>query len=536
VYAITEHNGDFSAAAKDLYEKGYGARIKKSSVPKVFQDVEINEFVGTEDDYIKELYAEIQLQKERKIIEDALRPDEYHDIYVNRTPQLPDSFYSELPAMMVEPLMGLKSSKKRDFCLLSLISAFSGIFAKNYEMHYGDDLMPFINAFVIAGSGKGKGTAERVVTRTFDSIVKVVEAKQKSILEEWYESKEEAKAAKKAFPFPKPLHYTPLMGGSMTKAGLMGNCKKEEGFSIFVSEADEISNSDHGQHGGFSSFIRSSYHEGRVKHKLKDEEINSKALFSICVTGTHDQLFPFFGKNGTRNGLTNRFAYYALPKSKGKYKFKTPRSNDGDTLSSNAVKAAAEDFKRMYLMFNPINSKTDTTSKKMCFEYSEDAINKNDLFWQNRFEEAMRDNPRMKEDMVTGIINRLSLMHARICAMVKFIECFENDKKFCKDKMISVENDCTGSDRIEIGMDIWDTVKELMLRIFYYSIQVHLWLEDDAAEAKPMKGAVRTNSMQNESLIFQSLPNNEFSTKQAYELISENDSIQISDKQLYRYM
>ena len=138
-----------------------------------------------------------------------------------------------------------------------------------------------------------------------------------------------------------------------------------------------------------------------------------------------------------------------------------------------------------------------------------------------RFDEAKKDNPRLSQDIITGIINRLSLMHCRMCCAIKFIELYDNDEKeiIAKHRQ-DVSDDEICKKLIEVKVDTWSTVSELMSRIFYYSLQAHLWLEDDVEESQPLRGNKRTNMAQTESLVYQTLPNDGkiFTTAEAYAL------------------
>lgn len=115
VYAVLNHNGDFSAAAKDLYSKGFGDRMEKKESLVSPKSLPSKESKASMDELVAKMY-------EKKF--DFNRPPEEGD-YVLRLKQGLDWFDIGTFGMMIL-ITGLAKSRKTTFLVAWIASALSG--------------------------------------------------------------------------------------------------------------------------------------------------------------------------------------------------------------------------------------------------------------------------------------------------------------------------------------------------------------------------------------------------------------------------
>lgn len=249
IYAILEHNGDYSQAASTLAGRGYG------SLPEKIEPMEEN-------------------------------PGDF----LRSTPLLPESVYAKLPALLRDFCNQAHDERERDILLLGALATISGCLGEAHGFYDGKRVFANLFLFISAPPSCGKG-----MLRNAKDLALPIHQKIRG------DDEPDEKKPKMLF----------LPGNSSSSALIAAFARNNQQGIVFETEADTLNSALGQDWGDFSYVLRNTFHHEHVAllRKTKSEylDLHSPRL-SVVLSGTPGQLTRLF--QSSENGLFSRFCFY----------------------------------------------------------------------------------------------------------------------------------------------------------------------------------------------------------------------------------
>ncbi len=242
-----------------------------------------------------------------------------------------DEVYSNLPPDLQEICKVFKDKRRKDVCLIGMITALSAAFTR-FRFHHGTDgevreYSPHIFSIVLGTAGSGKSTTRYGMTLVEKISARAIEIHKQSLAKFKTDKREyDSEIRKKdrnslvilTEPTKPPKIRFAMSASDTTQAALVEilNDNPAGGFA-YDSEVDTmVQGNAKKDFGGFSDVLRKVFHhEPLARQRKGDNEtyIVKDPRLAVMLSGTQDQLRKLI--NAEKNGLFSRFWYYSIPKT-----------------------------------------------------------------------------------------------------------------------------------------------------------------------------------------------------------------------------
>ncbi|HYH15104.1 MAG TPA: DUF3987 domain-containing protein [Flavisolibacter sp.] len=241
--------------------------------------------------------------------------------------------YNNLPPEIAQIVSLIEEPRKRDVCLIGVLTALSAAFSR-YRFYHGaggdlKEYSPHLISLAVGAAGSGKG-----LTRYGYSLVQGIARKallmrkdsEEAYKKRKYDYDRERKNREKegrslddlTEPVKPPKYCFAMSASDTTQAALVEILYQNPiGGFAFDSEVDTLVQGNMKKDfGGFSDVIRKVFHHEPLARQRKGEGesyIVEQPRMAVMLSGTHDQLRRLIPSE--YNGLFSRFWYYCIPKT-----------------------------------------------------------------------------------------------------------------------------------------------------------------------------------------------------------------------------
>jgi hypothetical protein len=355
------------------------------------------------------------------------------------TPLFSDEIFDQLPEIFKSFLIPFKE-RERDMVLLASLGLFSGIMPDVKGTYGGATVYPNLFVFISAAAASGKGCL-RFVKMLGDPIHRQL-LKETKLRMESYEHQlalyrdpnHPNNNVKPEEPKKTRLFIPGNISASAMVKGLADNNSKG---MIFETEADSLSESLGQDWGNFSDLLRKAFHHETVSQMRRanneDLELLSPAL-SVVLSGTPKQLTNLIPD--PENGLMSRFCFYTF-KTKVQWK---DMFEERDESNDDLFKRVSDKVLSLYSSCNMFRTLYfDLTSEQK--SRSTAIFSK----WQSEIHHTYGD-------LSVASINRLGLIHFRLCMVIAAIRWYEEpdehssyNRIICSDVDFNIALSLTGT-------------------------------------------------------------------------------------------
>ena len=232
---------------------------------------------------------------------------------------------NDLPPIVRDAAEKQTTPEGRDKVILSMLNLASG-FTPNVSGIYDRRLVypPFYD-FIVAPSGADKGVLPACLALV-DPIVREIRSRYEAEHRDYLKKKAAYDALSKkekvnANEPEEPPYRSPLISVNASATAFYQDLAANEGWgAIFETEADTLTQAIKQDYGDYSSGLRKAFHHETIDYsRRKDNEhvYVAKPRLSILLTCTPGQVPLLLSPQNTENGLSNRFVFYLLRKSRG---------------------------------------------------------------------------------------------------------------------------------------------------------------------------------------------------------------------------
>lgn len=244
-----------------------------------------------------------------------------------------ENVYRNLPECIYRIVSLIEDPRKRDVCLIGIITALSAAFSR-YRFYHGanndsKEYSPHLIALVLGAAGSGKGLTRYGGTLVASISHRAIEMRKEVVLN-YKRRKEDYERDKKKRdkdgvstedlnePVKPPKYCFSMSASDTTQAALVEILNENPiGGFAYDSEVDTlVQGNAKKDFGGFSDVIRKVFHHEPLSRQRKGdgESYNVEhPRLAVMLSGTHDQLKKLIPSES--NGLFSRLWYYSIPKT-----------------------------------------------------------------------------------------------------------------------------------------------------------------------------------------------------------------------------